>query len=452
MKKTLMTAVAVASALALHAEGYQVNTLSTKQIGMAHTGVGMHLGAESMYFNPAGLGFMDKGFELTGSFNAVVPSVTATVGSEKFKTASTVATPLMFNAAFKIYDNLKAGVSFYTPYGSNIDWTENWPGAVLNQSAKLQVFTVQPTVSWRILPNLSVGAGAMISWGNVDLHKGLVSGATADKVLGALSAMGVLPGFNPYGNNSPVSVNLKGTANLVCGVNVGAMWDINRQWTVGASFRTKMTMKVDAGTAKLSYNDAQAEGILSQYVDVINNAEFTAKMPAPWVLSFGASYKPIDRLVIAADARLTGWSAYKELNVDFLDQRLAPYNQHIEKKYKNSWAVSVGAQYALTDRLDLRAGLMVDTSPVDDQHYNPETPGMTKIEPAVGLSFRPVKNLSIDVAFLYVAGLGVDDASCTYDDLVSKVMPQLQLPETQTFTADYKLHALTPSIGISYSF
>ena len=71
-------------------------------------------------------------------------------------------------------------------------------------------------------------------------------------------------------------------------------------------------------------------------------------------------------------------------------------------------AFKAGAQYALTHRFDIRAGLMVDTDPVDINHYNPETPGMTKIEPTVGFSFRPIEHLSIDLAFMYIAGLGKD--------------------------------------------
>lgn len=86
----------------------------------------------------------------------------------------------MVSAAFGIYDNLKAGITLYTPYGSSIDWTNNWPGAILNQSVKLSTFTVQPTVSWRIIPGLSVGAGLMVSWGSVNLNKGLVNPATMD--------------------------------------------------------------------------------------------------------------------------------------------------------------------------------------------------------------------------------------------------------------------------------
>ena len=77
---------------------------------------------------------------------------------------------------------------------------------------------------------------------------------------------------------------------------------------------------------------------------------------------------------------------------------------------------------------------------------------MNKIEPAVGFSFRPIGNLSIDVAFMYVAGLGEDNASCTYTDLLAARNPALQLPAETTFKADYSVKAFVPSIGISYSF
>lgn len=197
MKKEILVAVMATAALSAAAEGYQVNTLSAKQEGMGHTGVAMHLGAESMYFNPAGLGFMNNTVDLSGTFTAIMPKASATVDGVKYETAADVSTPFAVHAAFSIYDNLKAGVSFYTPYGSKIDWTNSWPGAVFNQSVSLEVFTIQPTFAWRITDKLSIGAGVTVSWGNVDLNKGLVSGTTADKVLGLTNPAVPIP---HYGN------------------------------------------------------------------------------------------------------------------------------------------------------------------------------------------------------------------------------------------------------------
>ena len=234
------------------AEGYQINSLSARQIGMGHTGIAQKLGAESMFFNPAGLAYMDGTFDLSGSFTALSAHATATVGGKDYKTDNGIATPLGVHAAFSVFDNLKAGISLYTPYGSSINWTDNWPGSVLNQNVNLKVFTLQPTISWAITPEFSIGAGAMITWGTVDLNKALVNPATADLAINTLKATGQLPQETPlFGNTSPASVNLKGTADIAVGLNIGAMYTLNEKLTFGASLRTKMAMKVGAGNAYL---------------------------------------------------------------------------------------------------------------------------------------------------------------------------------------------------------
>lgn len=446
MKKFLLAIAVLGAFSTAMAEGYQINSLSARQGGMGHTGVAQKLGAESMYFNPAGLGFMENTADFTAAINGVIPTATATVDGKDYTTDNKVSTPIMFNAAFSIYDNLKAGIAFYTPYGSSINWGENWPGAILNQKVSLATYTIQPTISWRITPALSVGIGLNMAWGSVDLYKGLVCPSTLDMML---AAMGNDYRFN---NTMPASVNLKGTSEFGWGFNVGAMYDINSQWTAGVSFRSKMNMKVKSGDASLSYANDIARGVLQSSLDVLNMANFKAEMPMPYVLSFGVAYKPVAKLLLAMDAQLTGWSAYKSLDIEFLDDKLTAYNQHLDKDYKNSWALRLGAQYGLTERLDVRAGFIADFTPVDGLHYNPETPGMTKLEPSVGFSFRPYQGLSIDFSMLYVAGVGKNNASCEYIDLLAARMPQLGLPATRTFSADYRLHAFVPSIGVSYSF
>ena len=444
MKKLLTFFAAIATTISLYAEGYQVNSLSTKQNGMGHTGTALKLGAESMIFNPAGMGFLDKKLDVNASFTAIFSSGEATTPDGKvYKTDSPASTPINFNLGFSIYDNLKAGVSFYTPYGSNINWTDNWGGALLNQKVKLTTYTVQPTAAWRILPNLSVGAGLMVTWGTVDLNKGLISPTSLDMVLQSQG----MPAM--FGDVVPASVNLKGTANVTLGYNVGVLYDVNDKISIGANYRSKMMMTVDAGDANVSYANDIAKGILENQVGLIDKAQFTAEMPCVSILNFGVSYKPISSLTLAADVQYSFWSQYENLDINFLSSHLAAFNQHIVKNYKNSFRYHLGAQYALTNRFDLRAGVMIDTAPMRDDNYNPETPGMTKIEPSVGFSFRPLKGFSIDVAMLYVAGMGRDNAKCSYEDLLMKAA---QMPYVKTFEANYKIHAFCPSIGASFWF
>lgn len=453
----LLAAGCLLGALTAAAEGYQVNTLSARQLGMGHTGVALKLGAESMIFNPAGLGFSSKALDLTGTFTAVASQVSADVSGATYRTHNSISTPMAFNAAFRVYDNLQVGVSFYTPYGSSINWTRDWPGSVLSQKVNLKIYDLQPTVAWRITPKLSIGAGLMLSWGSVDLSKGLVSSSTMDRALGMMAATGISQqmGIDPeyrFDDVSPASVNLKGKSDLSVGFNVGAMYDLTSRLSVGASFRSKMQMKVRSGDATVSYANEIARAVLEKDLGIINTANFKASMPSPYVLTLGASYRPVDKLTLAFDAQLTGWKTYKELHIDFLSDKLSAYDQKLPKRYCNAWAFRLGGEYALTPRLDLRAGMMVDLTPVNKEHFNPETPGMTRLGPSAGLTFRPLPRLGIDVSFMYVAGLGRKDASCTYPDLLAASMPVLGLPAEQTFRADYHVHAFTPSIGIRYAF
>lgn len=466
-----MAAAAATVALASAAEGYQVNTFSARQEGMGHVGVAMKLGSESQIFNPGALAFSENTFQVSGALSAIKSNVTATHEGKDYKTSNKVSTPMNFAASFRIYDNLYAGVTLYTPYGSSIDWGKSWPGAVLNESCDLKIFTVQPTVSWRILPNLSVGAGLMITWGNVNLNKGLVSSASMNKLVGLMNLPSQLTGQKPpyeeFGITAPASVNLTGDSELAFGVNVGVLWDVLPNLSLGASFRSKQDMHVKAGNAAVTYANAQAAGILSEKLDNLNYANFDASMPAPYVFTVGASWRPIPRLLLAFDAQLNGWGTYKKLDITFagLPEKS---NQHLTKDYHNAMTYHLGGEFALTERFDVRAGLMVDCSPCNTDYYNPETPGMTKIEPSVGLSFRPLKGLSIDVAFMYVHGCGSsgtgefdDFIAPIYNQQIGTVNPTLQalgkpalepLPTTGTFKADYKLNAIIPAIGVSYQF
>lgn len=444
----------LAAALGAWAEGYQVNTYSARQLGMGHTGTALPLGAESQIFNPAGMAFSDRTFEVSGSVTAVVSKATADHEGTHYESDNPVSTPLNVCTSFRIFDNFYGGLSFLTPCGSAIDWGDNWPGAVLNQKVSIKIFAIQPTFAYRILPNLSVGAGITVNWGSVDLDKGLMTGSSMNKLMGAL---GMPPTAMYAPNVTPASVNLNGNSRIAVGYNLGAQWKIDRRWTVGVSFRSKTKLTVKKGDAQVRYN-GEARALLEPVLDNLNRTNFKASLPTPYVLSFGVAYKPLDNLTLAADVQLNGWKAYDELDIEF--DNLSAFDQHLKKNYHNAMTYHVGAQWGCTRRLDLRAGLMIDTNPCDRNYYNPETPGQTRIEPSVGLSFRPISGLSIDFALMYVHGCGTDGATGQYEDFVYNMAEQanpalpgmLGLKPVGTFTADYKVSAWIPALGVSYAF
>lgn len=464
MKKVI--ALACLSMLPLSyaaAEGYQVNSQSAKQSGMGHVGVAMKLGAESMHFNPAGLVFMDKNVDLSAGISGVFANAKFTQGDYTAKSDNKASTPMYVYAGFKIYDNLAAGVSLNTPYGSAINWGKDWKGAHLVQDISLKAFNIQPTVSWKIMDRLSIGAGLMMEFGNIELNRALIGpgniSAMANAVIGGNPQLGaMIPDeikalIGKYDNTSAASVGLKGDAGMRFGFNVGAMFDINEKITIGLSYRSKVIAKVKEGDVSLAYaNKADLDklmGLVGMIMPGFNGlppldqATFSAELPLPDNWNVGVNYKPTNRWDLSAEVQFVGWGAYKSLDVNFYpESELSDYNISAPKNYKNSRIYRLGAQFAATNRLDVRLGTYFDESPVKDDYLNPETPSMNKLGLTAGLSFRPLESLSVDFAFSYVTGFG-RDGSYTDLDLLKK---------PRTFAGHYNVYAITPSIGLSYAF
>ena len=172
MKKLLLSLMLSAAAMQLHAEGYQINSLSSKQQGMAHTGTAMKLGSESVYFNPAALSFQRSAFDLSLGTTLIMPKAEYRSSYYDYddpasvvaKAERNVSTPLFAYAGWRATENLGVGIGFYTPYGSSLDWGDNWAGAHLIQDINLAAYTVQPTLSYKICDRVSFGAGLMITW------------------------------------------------------------------------------------------------------------------------------------------------------------------------------------------------------------------------------------------------------------------------------------------------
>ena len=83
------------------------------------------------------------------------------------------------------------------------------------------------------------------------------------------------------------------------------MYDISDHVTAGVNFRSKSLMKVKAGKTEVKYatSDPAILGLLSSKLDGISKTEFSAEMPLPATLGFGASWHN-SRVVVDLEASL----------------------------------------------------------------------------------------------------------------------------------------------------
>ena len=459
MKKTLFAVLAACSLLS--AESYQINTLSAKQLGMAHTGAGIKLGSESMHFNPGGLGFLDKTLDISAGATFIMPEVEF-YGSQGKAVNDKLGTPLYVYVASSVTDWFSAGLSFTTPYGNSADYGKNWEGAGLLQDISLAVYALQPTVAFKFLDQISVGGGLAIYFGSFEQSKALVTPGRLNPLMQTpLAAHPAVPGIvDKYKNTSAVSATLSGDADVAVAANVGIQYDLlPNKLALGIAYRSEAKMKVAKGKTKINYEDKSDIETLNTInpgtvqIPALDQGNFEAELPLPANLNTGISFRPIEKLVLAFDWQMVFWGTYKDLTLDFTDNVILGVNPSTgefvhslasQKKYNNTFAYRLGAQYTVIDQLDVRLGVYYDETPVDDDYLTPESPSTNKLGSTIGFSFRPISNLSIDASFLYSNGSGSLGRDATSGSNPDKVGDGLN--------GRYEVQAWVPSVGVSFNF
>ncbi|NJM79966.1 MAG: transporter [Flavobacterium sp.] len=410
MRKLLsLTLMALAGSVAF-AGGYRVSIQGQKQLAMGHTGVAVVGSAETAFFNPAGMAYLENKFNLSVGGSALMAK-TRFQNSQYNWTASSdnLGTPLNLYATYRLTDWLTAGLAVYTPYGSAVEWEQDWQGAYLVNNIDLKAIFIQPTVSVRIGEHFSIGGGPIYATGSVNFNRNL---QPAGGVLG----------------NADVTLDASGIS--AWGYNVGMMFNPTEDFRLGLNYRSEITMEARGGEATFADVPVIAQGTFS-------NTKFDADLPLPGEVTAGLSYQVTDKWLVAFDYNYTLWSVYKSLDVDF-EKADIPDSKN-PRNYKNSSAFRFGTQYIANDKFTFRAGYYIDESPVQDGYFAPETPRNDGMGFTGGLTYQFSKNFGVDVSFLY---LHFDEIDNSYD----------YYTDGSSFGGTYKSSVFSPGIGITYGF
>ena len=419
MRKLLsLTLLALAGSTAF-AGGYRVSIQGQKQLAMGHTGVAVVNSAEVAFFNPAGMAYLDNKFNVSVGGNALFAE-TRFQNSQYNWTASTsnLGTPFSVYATYRITDWLTAGLAVYTPYGSSVEWDQNWQGAHLVNNIDLQAIFVQPTVSVRLGEHFSIGGGPIYARGSVNFNRNI----TPNPLLSD--------------NGDPADVTLDATGISAWGYNLGMMFNPSEKVRLGLNYRSEIIMEARNGDATFNDVPTIAQGTFS-------NTRFNADLPLPAEVTTGLSVQVSEKLLLAFDYNYTLWSVYDALVVDFENSVPTSVNA---RNYKNASTYRLGAQYVATDKFTFRAGWYFDESPVQDGYFAPETPRNDSMGFTGGLTYQVNKKLGIDFSFLY---LHFDEVNNSYDHYSD---PTAGTGDILPFGGTYKSSVFSPGIGITYGF
>ena len=365
----LLTPLLVATQL--YAGGFQLNEAGARAMAQAGAFAARASDASAIFFNPAGLGFQERGSVLAGvtliSPNNYFLGPLNSNTNTRSNMVGQLFTPINFYATTPVDDRLHIGIGVNNPYGLGTEWPQNWIGQYITLKVDLKTFYITPTASYRLTDNLSVGVGFNYVLGSVALSR-------------AVSVSSVqLPA------TTIVSMDLSGSG---VSFNLGLLYKPLPWLSVGASYRSQTKMDAE-GTAEFDPNYA-ALGFPA--------GDVSASLKLPATGFFGIAFKPLENLDLEADYQYVGWSSYDQLVIDFKSngsQSVSP------KNYENTYILRFGGEYRVGP-FAIRGGYYYDHPPVKDEYVEPMLPDANRNGYNVGLGYRISDNLVLDVSYLHI--------------------------------------------------
>lgn len=406
MRKILLPLIALLPLFSI-AGGFQVNLQGNQQTGMGHLGTGFYLGASSAYFNPAmmGLGEGENKIRIEAGASFIFSNVAyqSQLTGTTERTDNPTGTPFYLYGTYDVNEKVSVGLAIYTPFGSSVDWGDDWTGKNLIQDISLRAIFVQPTVSYKITDDLRIGAGFSYVDGAVEINRALPA---------------------PIGNNN--TVNLEGSTNAF-GFNTGLYYQASEKLSIGFTYKSQVDVELEGGDVDFSVDPILASGF--------PDTEFDATLPLPAMTSIGIGYQHSEKLLLSVELNMVAWSAYESLDFDFKDNTSSLDDSKNPRNYEDAIIVRVGGQYTLNENVKLRAGAYYDQSPIQDEYFNPETPNTDNIGLTLGFSYEVGDSFGIDASFLSIIGL----------ERESEYKPA-------GFGGKYKASSAIPGIGLHYNF
>ncbi|MCB0698250.1 MAG: outer membrane protein transport protein [Chitinophagales bacterium] len=410
MKKHFLLIGSLLLTSMVYGAGFQLNLQGMRQLAMGGSGTAIPWDASTVFYNPGGLSALEN-VQIYGSVNALMPRARfaqAPTGTYTVDANSKTYTPFNLYVAGPLGYKTpwSFGVGVYTPFGTGIDWGKDWVGRFIIQDISLQTIFIQPTVSYQIAENISLGAGFVYATGNVELNK-------------------AIPTINSAGGEG--QARLTGRANGV-GFNVGLHLTPSEDVVIGFTYRSQVNMKVKRGYAEFS-------NIPSTLSSSFVNTAFKSELPLPQVASVGIGVHVSEKVTLQFDANYTGWASYDSLIFDFENNTSALSDSRSPRRYKSTVALRGGMHYQHSDRFALMVGTAYDPSPVRDGFVNPDLPDSKRILATGGLSFKLWERLTAIGVFEYVFA---DVRTGTSNE--------------NGFTGKYQSRVVNPGIAITYDF
>lgn len=388
------------------AAGFRIPEQSVDSSAKAGANIASATHADMSYFNPAKMSWTKDAWQFEGTVTYIRLASTTYEDNRtplfngEAKTENFVI-PTFFLVSPDM-NNFRFGLSATAPFGLSKRWEQPFPRSTA-QEYTLNVYELNPTVSYQTCEVFSLAAGVRLVYGSADV-----------------SSYAVEP------NGLMARRNMDGDT-FEFGWNVAANARVSDDMNIAVTYRSKVDLDLE-GDVTLGTNTPAPFTM-----DTGGNVT----LPTPAVLSVSLAYT-FGPATIDLTWDRTFWSDYESINFQYDTPVMHPvlrvFTKPITKNWDDSNAYRIGLDYVMNDDMTLMAGFTYDESPIPEDTLGFELPGSDAYIYSLGFRYRVNDQTEIGVAYLYDYK---EDRSVSNDMINGK------------FT-DAAAHLV--SVGLSYDF
>ncbi|MBV9433125.1 MAG: outer membrane protein transport protein [Hyphomicrobiales bacterium] len=255
--------------------------------------------------------------------------------------------------AYEFNDKLWLGYSLNTPFGLQSKPGFAWAGQVYGRSAKVFSVDFNPSAAYKINDWISIAAGLQVEYLKARFTQ----------------AVGVLP-------TSPSAI-LDGD-------------DTSVGYTLGVTLKPTAWTEIGLG-----FRSSVHETVSGSLTTPLSGLPVKANINLPEELTFGVRQQIDAQWTLLGGFEWTNWSRLGIVPVTFNSAAVSI----IPFKYKDGYFGSLGAEYAWSPALTLRAGLGYERSPIDTGNREVLLPDANRIWASVGATYHWSEKLSFDLGY-----------------------------------------------------
>jgi long-chain fatty acid transport protein len=346
-----------------HAGAFAVREQSAYYQGMSFAGAGTGDTLSGMYWNSAAAAAA-PGMNTETHVSVILPDseITATGGAALPLGAQSgdIADPALVPASYANYqvnDRLYLGLAMNSGFGlvTKPD-NEDWAGSVLAITSDVFTINVNPTIAYKLTPELTVGVGVQVEYLNVRLRNDA----------------------RPLGGDAR-NAELD---DIGIGATAGATWTPVQGTTLGIGWRSAVEFDLEG--------DYNAGDFTS------NNAQ--ANLTLPDIVTIGLRQRLTERLDLLVGYEWTNWSKVGTIPVNA--NGIVPEELRLE--YDDGHFVSAGLEFDYSPATTFRFGVAWEKSPISDKERNVLLPDSDRIWLSVGATHKFSEKISVDVGYTHI--------------------------------------------------